>query len=58
MAQNSKKERILEAYQHLYDTGKIHSVTQLAETMGRARTGVSKAIAGNPSYLNDKFKFR
>lgn len=55
MAQNSKKERILEAYQHLYDTGKIHSVTQLAETMGRARTGVSKAMAGNPSYLNDKF---
>lgn len=50
-----KQERFQEAYKYLYDTGKIHSKQQLADTLGCSRTSVSLAYNGSVTYLNDKF---
>ena len=55
MIQNSKKDRIKMAYDYLYSKGVVHSVTELADKMNRARPGVSNALSGNQTYLNDKF---
>ena len=55
MAQNSKKDRFVDAYKYLYENGKVHSVTELAEKMGRSRPSVSRAMNGVEEYLNDKF---
>jgi hypothetical protein len=55
MVQDSKKDRIQKAYDYLYNKGVVHSVTELADLMGRARPGVSNALNGSPDYLNDKF---
>lgn len=55
MAQGSKKDRLLYAYNYLYDHGRVHTVTDLADKMGRARPGVSKAMSGTSGYLNDRF---
>jgi SMC interacting uncharacterized protein involved in chromosome segregation len=43
------------AYNYLYDSGKVHTVTDLANKMQRSRTSVSKALNGVPEYLNEKF---
>lgn len=58
MLQDGKKERIKNAYDYLYNKGLVHSVTDLANKMGRARPGVSNALNGVPEYLNDKFIIR
>ena len=55
MIQDCKKERIQKAYEYLYNKGFVHSVTELADLMKRARPGVSNALNGSPDYLNDKF---
>lgn len=55
MAQNSKKDRFVDAYKYLYENGKVHSVTELADKMGRSRPSVSRAMNGVEEYLNDKF---
>lgn len=55
MTQESKKQRLLDAYDYLYYKGIVHSVKELADKMGRSRPGVSKALNGSPDYLNDKF---
>jgi hypothetical protein len=55
MAQSSKKERLNQAYEYLYQRGFVHSVTELAAKMERSRPGVNKALNGVPDYLNDKF---
>ena len=49
------KNRLKEAYDYLYETGKIHSVTELSDKMKRSRPSVSRAINGVPEYLNEKF---
>lgn len=49
------KERLGIAYNYLYETGKIHSVTDLAEKMKRSRPSVSRALGGVPEYMNEKF---
>lgn len=55
MAQDTMKERLQKAYGYLYDHGFVHSVTDLADKMGRSRSSVSRAINGSPEYLNEKF---
>ena len=55
MAQDCKKDRLIEAYNYLYNNGKVHSVTDLADKMGRSRPSVSRAMSGVPEYLNEKF---
>lgn len=55
MTQSNDKERMQIAYNYLYDNGKVHSVTDLAQKMNRSRASVSKAISGVPEYLTDKF---
>lgn len=55
MEKDNIKERLLNAYDYLYETGKIHSVTELADKMGRSRPSVSRALNGVPEYLNEKF---
>lgn len=55
MVQNSKKERIQKAYNYLFANGLIHSVTDLANKLGRARPGVNNAMNGDLKYLNDTF---
>lgn len=55
MAKNSKKDRFVDAYKYLYENGKVHSVTELADKMGRSRPSVSRAMNGVEEYLNDKF---
>lgn len=55
MAQNGKKDRFVDAYKCLYENGKVHSVTELADKMGRSRPSVSRAMNGVEEYLNDKF---
>ena len=55
MAQNSKKDRFVDAYKYLYENGKVHSVTELADKIGRSRPSVSRAMNGVEEYLNDKF---
>ena len=49
------KNRLKEAYDYLYETGKIHSVTELSDKMKRSRPSVSRALNGVPEYLNEKF---
>ena len=49
------QKRLMEAYDYLYSTGKIHSVTELADKMNRSRPSVSRALNGVPEYLNEKF---
>ena len=55
MDNNGKKERLQNAYDYLYQTGQVHSITELAEKLGRSRPSVSRALNGSPMYLNDKF---
>ena len=55
MAQKGKKDRFVDAYKYLYETGRVHSVTELADKMGRSRPSVSRAMNGVEDYLNDKF---
>lgn len=55
MEQNGSKERLKKAYDHLYNHGIVHSVTELADKMGRSRPSVSRALNGVPEYLNEKF---
>ena len=55
MDRNDVKKRLLNAYDYLYETGKVHSVTELAEKMKRSRPSVSRALNGIPEYLNEKF---
>ena len=55
MIQKCKKDRINAAYNYLYDNGFVHSITELAKKMNRARPGVSNALSGDPKYLNDSF---
>lgn len=55
MTLEGKKNRLMTAYEYLYENGMIHSVKDLSEKMGRSRPGVSKALNGSPDYLNDKF---
>lgn len=49
------KNRLMNAYDYLYETGKIHSVTDLSNKMKRSRPSVSRALNGVPEYLNEKF---
>ena len=55
MNRDDVKKRLLNAYDYLYETGKVHSVTELAEKMKRSRPSVSRALNGIPEYLNEKF---
>lgn len=55
MEQERKKDRLLSAYNYLYDHGKVHSITDLADKMDRSRAGVSQAMNGSSVYLNDRF---
>ena len=55
MEQELVKERLQKAYEYLYDHGLVHSVTDLADKMGRSRPSVSRALNGVPEYLNEKF---
>ena len=55
MDRDDVKKRLLNAYNYLYETGKVHSVTELAEKMKRSRPSVSRALNGIPEYLNEKF---
>jgi hypothetical protein len=55
MEREDVKKRLLDAYDYLYETGKIHSVTDLADKMKRSRPSVSRALNGIPEYLNEKF---
>lgn len=57
MTHISRKNRIIEAYDYLYKTGRIHSITELADKMNRSRSAVSRALSGNDLYLNEKFIF-
>lgn len=55
MSQSSVIERLQMAYNYLYDNGKVHTITDLANKMKRSRASVSKALNGSPDYLTDKF---
>lgn len=55
MDRGNVKDRLQTAYKYLYDTGKVHSVTELADKMMRARSSVSRALGGSSEYLNEKF---
>lgn len=48
-------DRFKKAYQHLYNTGLVHSKKELAALMGVARGSVQNAYAGKESYLNESF---
>lgn len=44
-------ERFRTAYDYLYESGKVHSITEFAKAIGAARTSVSKAYNGDLKYL-------
>lgn len=53
--QNEKQSRLQKAFEYLHSKGFIHSVTDLAQKMERARPGVNNALLGKDGYLNDSF---
>lgn len=53
--QNEKLSRLQKAFEYLHSRGFVHSVTDLAQKMERARPGVNNALLGKEGYLNDSF---
>lgn len=54
-SKNGRVERLNLAFNYLKRSGIAHSVTHLAQLMGRTRSTVSNAINGVPACINDKF---
>ena len=52
---NSRAKRLNEAYKYLYNKGIVHSISGLADAMGKARPSVSRALSGIDGYVTDKF---
>lgn len=51
----SRAKRLNEAYKYLYNKGIVHSISGLADAMGKARPSVSRALNGVDGYVTDKF---
>lgn len=47
-----------DVFQYLRKNGKVQTKTDLAKIMGANRSSVSRALNGDPQYLNDAFLFR
>lgn len=52
---DSRAKRLNEAYKYLYNKGIVHSISGLADAMGKARPSVSRALSGVDGYVTDKF---
>lgn len=52
MADNELLPRAMAVYHYLYNTGCVHSKAEFASKLGRNRTSISRALAGNDKYLN------
>ena len=54
-SRNGRVERLNLAFNYLKRSGIAHSITHLAQLMGRTRSTVSNAINGVPACINEKF---